>query len=237
MRRTLVHELMDDPGVDREDLAASLKYIRLVNRLAGGSAALIAHLERWSGRWPKDRPVTLLDVATGSGDIPLAARRWAKDRGFDLRITAIDLHEKTLELARAHVAGDDGVTVLRADALDLDSRFEPRSFDYAHAGMFLHHLRDGQIEVVLRSMDRVARAGLVWNDLVRSRLQHALISLMVVGQPWIVRHDARVSVRAGFTREDCEGFARRLGLPYLGYHRRPLWYRFTMAGEKPGAWA
>lgn len=236
MRRVLVGELMDEPGVPREELDAALRYIRTVNGRYGGSRALIAHLERWSRRWPKDRPITMLDVGTGSADIPLAARTWARGAGFDLRVTAVDLHETTLDLAREHIAGDPGITLARADALRLDELFAPGQFDYAHAGMFLHHLTDAQVEIVLRGMDRVARAGLVWNDLHRSRLHHAIISLMVAGKPRMVAHDARVSVAAGFTRAECEGFAARLGLAYLEYHRAPLWYRFTLAGEKPGAW-
>jgi len=240
MRRVLVGELMDEPGVAREELDAALRYIRTVNDRFGGSRALLAHLERWSHRWPKDRPVTMLDVGTGSADIPLAARAWASAAGFDLRITAIDLHETTLELAREHVASNPefgkGISLVRADALKLDEVFAPGSFDYAHAGMFLHHLSDAQVETALDGMDRVARAGLVWNDLNRSRLHHAIVSMMVAGKPRMVAHDARVSVAAGFTRRECEAMAQRLGLGYLRYQRAVLWYRFTMAGEKPGSW-
>jgi len=236
MKRVLVGELIDEPGVSREDLEASFDYIRMVNSRFGGSRALIRHLAEWSRRWPKDRPVTMLDAGTGSADIPLAARAWARTAGFDLRVTALDLHESTLELARAHVRGDAGIAVAKGDALALGEMFEPGQFDYVHAGMFLHHLTDGQVETVLRGMDRVARAGVVWNDLHRSRLHRAFIGMMVLGKARIVSHDAKASVAAGFTREDCEGFARRLGLGYLKYERRPLWYRFTMAGEKEGAW-
>ncbi|MEC9373740.1 MAG: methyltransferase, partial [Planctomycetota bacterium] len=98
--RRLTPELMDDPGVDRAALAESLEYIRWVNRRMGGHAALLRHLKRWSARWPRDRAVTLLDMATGSADAAVAARRWGLDAGFDLRVTGIDLHETTLELAR-----------------------------------------------------------------------------------------------------------------------------------------
>src|SRR5690606_31957787 len=92
MRRLVQPEFMDDPAATREELRTALAYIRWVNRVLGESRALIGHLARWSRRWPKDRPVTLLDVGTGSADIPLEAVRWARQRGFDLRVTAVDLH-------------------------------------------------------------------------------------------------------------------------------------------------
>lgn len=234
MRRTLTSEFMDDPGASREDLDASLRFIRAVNARLGGSRALIGHLKRWSRRWPADRPVTLLDIATGSADIPLAARQWATGAGFDLRITAIDKHETTLSLAREHVADADGIELVCADALRLADRFEPGSFDYVHAGMFVHHLPDIEALTMLRIMDRLARTGLVWNDLVRSRLGVGVIRLLTIGRNEMVRHDALVSVRAGFTPRDVRDIARRLDLNYCRLRWSVLTNRFTLAGEKPG---
>ncbi|MCA3006365.1 MAG: methyltransferase [Planctomycetaceae bacterium] len=237
MQRRLSHEFMDDPDVDPVQLARALRYIRLVNRLLGGQSALLSSLRRWSAAWPAGRPVTLLDIATGSADLPIAARAWALKAGFDLRITAVDVHEKTLADARAQLAAQppairDAITLLPADAFDLVERFGPASFDYVHAGLFLHHLPDLRALTMLRIMDRLARHGLIWNDLVRSRVAHLAIRLLTLGQPPIVRHDARVSVEAGFTRAEALDMAARLGLPAPRY-RASLTYRFTLTSEKP----
>ena len=238
MRRRLTPEMMDSPSVERGELEAALGYIRWVNRRMGGARGLIRHLEKWSRRWPRDRAVTLLDVATGSADVPIAARSWARRRGFDLRVTAVDLHETTLEIAREQVRASGeggGIEVLKSDALELVSVFGPESFDYVHAGMFLHHLSDLRALTMLRIMDRLARRGIVWNDLVRSRVYRGLLNVILVGQPEMVRHDARVSVEAGFTRWEVLDMARRLDLRYARYGR-VMGYRFTLAGERPGAW-
>jgi hypothetical protein len=232
--------MMDDPATGRDDLALSLRYLRAVNRRLGGVAALLRHLRRWSRRWPRERPVTLLDVGTGSADLPLAARAHAAARGCDLRVTGIDLRSEVIALARAHVAASpdlaDGITLVQADALRLTDLFAPGSFDYVHAGLFLHHLPEIEVLTVLRMMDRVARAGIVWNDLVRSPIALTAITLLTLGRPEIIRHDARASVRAGFTRREAIAFARSLDLDYLRYSWSPLAYRFTLAGERPGAW-
>lgn len=235
MTRVLTPERMDDPAADREELRAALSYIRGVNRWLGGTGALLRLLRTWSACWPRNRPVRLLDIGTGSGDIPLAARRWADSAGVDLRVTGVDLHQTTLDLARDHVAGATGVELVLADARRLMDLYEPGSFDYVHAGMFLHHLPFIEVLTVLRIMDRLARAGIVWNDLVRSRAASAAVRLLVLGRPAMVRHDAIVSVRAGFTRTEVEDFAARTGIGYARW-RRVMWYRFTFAGEKPGAW-
>lgn len=235
---------MDDPAVPRAELEESLGYIRLVNRRLGGVSALLKHLKRWSAHWPRDRAVTLIDIATGSGDLPLAARAWARESGFDLRVVGVDLHETTVDIARGLVRetlareGDDpeAVRVERADALKLMDRFGPGSFDYAHAGLFLHHLPEIEVLTVLRIMERLGRAGLVWNDLVRSSIGYAAIHLLTVGKPHIVKHDARVSVAAGFTKPEVLAIRRRLDLGWCRYEWNPFTHRFTLAGEKPGVW-
>ena len=238
--RRLTPELMDDPAVDRDALDDALGYIRGVNKRLGGVSSLIRHLERWSTRWPTDQPITLLDIATGSADLPLEAVRWAKARGFDLRVTGVDVHETTLELAREHIAREPdlagSITLDLADALTLDETFADDSFDYVHAGLFLHHLTDIQIKLVLRMMDRIARRGIVWNDLVRSTVGRAFIHVATIGKPAIIRHDARVSVEAGFTKNEVLDYAKRLDLTYCNYEWNLFTHRFTLAGERRNAW-
>lgn len=238
---------MDDPQVDASALRAALGYLRWVNRRLGGTGALMRNLRRWSRRWPRagEGVVTLLDVATGSADIPVEARRWALRAGYDLRIVGIDLHEGTLALAREYVAEESkhdpeiaaGIELRRLDARRLVDELGPNSFDYVHAGLFLHHLPDIEALTMLRIMDRLARRGIVWSDLHRSRLHRACAAVFAMGKPAIVRHDAVVSFEAGFTRAEALDMARRVGVaPWAHYHRAPLWYRFTLAGERRGAW-
>ena len=248
MERRVSRELMDDPNVDRAALAESLGYLRWVNARLGGASALIRHLRRWSAGWPRagEGVVRLLDVATGSADVPVAARRWALGAGFDLRIVGIDVHQATLEEARRHVATasrvdariGEGIELQRLDAKELVDALGAGSFDYVHAGLFLHHLPDIEVLTVLRIMDRLAKRGLVWSDLHRSRLHRAMARLFTRGKPLIVRHDAVVSFEAGFTRGEVVEIAQRVGIAgWTRYRRPPLWYRFTLAGERPGAWS
>ncbi|MFQ5427078.1 MAG: hypothetical protein ACE5EV_08360, partial [Gaiellales bacterium] len=103
-------------------------------------------------------------------------------------------------------------------------------FDYAHAGMFLHHLPDVEVMTVLRIMHRLSRRGLIVNDLLRGIVGRIGVRLLLLGAPAIVRHDARVSVAAGFTRRDALELARRAGLVNLTF-RRHLLHRFTVVSD------
>lgn len=230
---------MDQPSVARDDLSHALRYIRAVNRHLGGHGPLLQHLEVWLTDWPREQPITLLDIATGSADTPIAAVRWARSKGFTLRVTAVDNHQTTLDLAAAHLAEPanrdcaDAITLHRADALTLDDQFPPRSFDFVHAALFLHHLPDEQAIRVLASMDRLRRVGLLWNDLVRTPMARAFIHLATIGQPRIVQHDARVSVAAGFRRAEALALARAAGIANP-YHRWNIFtHRFALSAYTP----
>lgn len=238
--RVLAGEWMDAPDAPRDELDRSLGFIRAVNRVLGGRRALVGQLAAWSRAWPRDRSVTLLDVGTGSADLPVEAVRWAKRAGRELRVTGVDVHETTASLARAFVDKQEdvrgSVEVLQADALQLVERFGPASFDYVHAGMFLHHLGSVQVLTMLRVMDRIARRGIIVNDLARTRLGVIGAKIITLGQGPMVRHDAVASVRAGFTKAEVLDMARRVDVGYCTYRFMPMGQRFVLAGEKPGAW-
>ncbi|MEM1167053.1 MAG: methyltransferase domain-containing protein [Planctomycetota bacterium] len=244
MPRVITPELMDEPDVPRDELDRSLGFIRFVNRRLGGSAALVSRLAGWSARWPGGKRISLIDLGTGSADIPVAALRWAESAGHDLRITAVDAHATTLDLAREHVTAELGsaaiddarITFVQADALTLADRFGDRSFHYAHAGMFLHHLSDIRVMTALRVMERLVSAGLVWNDLVRAPISRFGVRLLTARAPEMVKHDARVSVEAGFTSAEIRDIQHRLTLGWCDLSVVPLAGRFVLAGEKHGAW-
>lgn len=224
---------MDDPEAPREELSHAFRYLRHLNRFLGGRQALLSRLRRWSAGWSKGERISLLDVATGSADLPRAACVWARKQGYQLSVTAIDKHATTLDLAREHTKDFSEISLLRVDALHLDRCFRPGSFDYVHAGLFLHHLSDDDAVNVLRSMAAIARRGVIWNDLVRSRAAYTVIRVLTAGSTNMLRHDARVSVLAGFTREEALELAARAGLTFASYEWNVWTHRFTIAGEKP----
>jgi SAM-dependent methyltransferase len=241
---------MDSPAASRKDLAEALRFIRIVNRYFGGTAAALWHLRHWLEDWPRQQPIRMLDVGAGSADIPLAIANWAQTRGYRIHITAIDFQPVTVALAQEHVGRRSDITVMQADALKLTDIFGTGSgagrqttvtvdtgggptFHFAHAGMFLHHLGDLQVMTVLRMMDRLTSHGVIWNDLVRSPLGRVGVRLLtrLFAAPAKARHDAIVSVNAGFTKPEAMDLARRAGLTDPRY-RRFLWGRFTVASWK-----
>ena len=235
--RRLTPEHMDDPDASREDLAVALRYLRMINARLGGTKAALRQFQRWATAWPRDgAPVRILDIGAGSADIPLAIARWARAAEHRVRITAVDLHPVTCDLAREYLrehggeaAGD--IEIVHGDALRLTDMFESGSFDYVHAGLFLHHLQEIEVMTVLRIMDRLASRGLIWNDLVRVRFPRTMLAPFLIGASAIVKHDAIVSVQAGFTKAEALDLAQRAGWGKPRW-RRHLVHRFTLVATK-----
>lgn len=205
-------ERMDEPGVDRAELATSLRDLRRANRWMGGSRVVLRHLGPMLGRLPEPA-CTLLDVGTGSGDVPLTVVRWARRRGVRVRATATDFHPGTLALAREHTAEEPEVAVERADALSLP--YADGAFDFALCCTALHHFEAEDAVRVLRELHRVAARGVVVSDLVRSRT--ALLGVRLLAETvWrrhpMTRHDGPLSVRRAFTPAELRGLAERAGL-------------------------
>lgn len=66
-------ELLDDPAADGGAVLASLGDIVRANRLFGGLRAALARLDEFFREATPARALSLLDVGTGLGDIPVAA--------------------------------------------------------------------------------------------------------------------------------------------------------------------
>jgi predicted O-methyltransferase YrrM len=233
-QRRISAEHMDDPAASREQMAEALRFIRLVNRRLGGAGAAVREVARLAATMEPREMIRIIDIGTGAADIPVAITQWAKQSGRLVHITAVDLHPVTLDLAREHVAEAgcaDVISLEQGDALKLVDRHEPESCDIAHAGMFMHNFQDIEVITLLRIMDRLTKRGVIWNDLLRGWAGRMGVRLMTMGLPGHLKHDARVSVEAGFTKREALDLANRAGLANVRV--RTHWrLRFALVGEK-----
>lgn len=222
---------MDGPSVATDALRQSLTFIRRINERLGYTRQTVRHLAELVLRSKNiGKSLRILDVATGSGDVPEAILQWAREAGIGIKVVAIDMHPVTLAVARESSQGQ--FELVRADALRLP--FADRSFDYVLCSMFLHHLSDDQIVLALREMDRVATRGLVVADLLRHYRALFWITLFTMRSNPMVQHDARASVRQALVRREVLEFRDRAGITYARWYRH-FGHRFVLAGEKPDA--
>ncbi len=211
-RRTHAVELLDGPLDDPAVLTGNLRDLGRINRRLGGvdlSAAAIdalaAHLDGLS----------LLDVGTGGADIPLALIERARARGRQLAVVALDSRPEVLAaavLATPRLATTDGLELHVGDGRALP--YPDRSFDVAHASLVLHHLEPDEVGALLREMARVARLGIVVNDLDRRRFGLVgawLIGHLLTGNRY-TRNDSTLSVRRAYRVDEVTAMLRAAGL-------------------------
>ena len=196
-------ELLDDPAADAAAVLASLRDVARANRFLGGASAPLRRLDELLRPVAAGATLTLLDVGAGDGDILRAAKIRAARAGIRLRLMAVERHPA----AAHHIAGDDGIAPLLADAAALP--LAARSVDLVLCSQLLHHYRGAELTGIVAELGRVARLGVVIADLRPNRV--AAVGLWLASFPLgfqsVSRRDGVTSVLRGFTaaalREAC----------------------------------
>jgi ubiquinone/menaquinone biosynthesis C-methylase UbiE len=219
-------ELLDEEHHDPAELAANLRDIRRVNQLLGGTSTTLRHLPELVAGMPPSEPVTILDLATGSGDIPIALTKWAAKHDRKVTIVASDYSQDILDLAREQIAGHPDISLAQYDARAVP--LPDDQFDIVLCALSLHHFAPDDAVQVLREMNRLARVGFILNDLRRGRLGYASawIAAGVTTRNRLTRNDAPLSVRRAYTPDELKELLHRAGIDdaTISTHR---WFRMA----------
>lgn len=221
--RTNQDELMDDFSITDDRLTSALEQLRWVNRFLGGYSAPLSILKpllRASASSTSSQPLRILDLGTGIADLPEVIVRWAHQQtpALAVEIVAVDANPVTVDYARQALNKRlspplaSRITVEVADALALP--YTTDSFDVVMASMFLHHFAEANAIVIVQAMQRIARNGIIINDLHRHPLAYyGIYSLtrLLPASP-MVQNDGPLSVLRGFEASDLKTIARGAGL-------------------------
>jgi len=215
-----VLELMDRPVDALDELEGNLADIEFANRWLGGIAPIRREVRRTNAR-------TILDIGSGSGDVPQALVRDGRRRGVDIRVTCLDHSAQMLEIARRRTGGDDRLTFVRGEGERLP--FGDAAFDVVTATLALHHFEPAAALELLREMRRVARVTPIVGDLSRSRpaLAAAWLWVTVTTRNRLTRHDAPLSVRRAYQPHEALALAREAGWRSPSIRREPF-FRMTL---------
>ena len=221
-RRDLTPELMDDPALDERMHRAALRGLARLNRLSGAAGILWAPLRELTAA-PGHPPLRVLDIATGSGDVPAALERRARAAGITLTVDGCDISETALAIARGRFrAGGVGRAgaFFRLDALRQEL---PADYDVVMCSLFMHHLPHDSVVELLYKMRCAARRMVLVSDLRRGRGGYlvAAAASRLVTRSGIVHADAVRSVRAAFSIDEFARAATRAGLD--GARIEPVW--------------
>jgi len=188
-------EVLDDPTTPADVRERAMKDVARSNALFGGTRAVLSALDELLPMLPRE--LSLLDVGTGTADIPQRVSSVAASRGYTIRTTGLDSSESLAAIARVRVGA-----ALTGDARHLP--FSDGSADLVVCSQLLHHFEDADARVVIAELHRVARVAVIIADLRRSHLAataFGLASMALRFHP-VTRRDGVTSVYRGFTARE-----------------------------------
>jgi ubiquinone/menaquinone biosynthesis C-methylase UbiE len=221
-----VQELLDRAGeASKHDLEETLRDIRRANIFGLGTWVIKHHLEELTREVPKEQTLRILDLATGSADIPEELCRWARSEGRKVSIVATDISAEILEVARQRIqrAGfGEHITFAACNAGA--PPFPDKSFDVVICSLAFHHLALHQAEDAMRHMQRLSRVGFVINDIYRSQGAWfmAWVLAHVTSTNRLTRHDGPASVYRAYTPAELARMTRNAGVCARVF-RHPFW--------------
>ncbi len=220
-------ELIDGSAYGQDEYIEALNDLRRVNRWLGGKRAVARHLFPMIQALGKQQ-IRLLDVGTGSADIPEMIVDWGRRGGLQIEFVVLDLNELAAREASRQTARYPEIKVVRGDALHLP--FADGSFDFVLASMFLHHFETAAAARLLASFASASRVAFLVNDLRRHPLAYYSIKVLsrIFTANRLVRNDSAVSVLRGFADADLADIAQAANLRLQVFRHFP--YRYIFIG-------
>ncbi len=215
-------EMMDRPQPVSAELERDLQRIRQLNRWFGSYRLVLSFMRRWITPGAQMRVV---DLATGSGDIPRLLVDYARRIGAQIEIDAIDRQAATLELARRLSVGYPEISYHEANILEWDCA---ERYDIALCSLVLHHFSDGDAIKVLRRCRELSKRFVLVADLRRGLLLQAgvyVLTTLIFCEP-MTRFDARLSAQRAFSFSEMRNLANQAGWKNFGHKR----FRFARQG-------
>jgi len=198
-------ELMDRPQPVSSELEKDLRNIRQLNRFFGSHRLVLHFLRRWIK--PGDH-VRIVDLATGSGDIPRLIVDRTRKIGAKVEIAALDQQSATIEIARKLSADYPEISFVEANILE----WQPAGpYDIVLCSLALHHFSDEDAMRLLRRCGDLSRKFVLVSDLRRGLLATIgvyLLTALIFREP-MTRYDGRVSAARAFSFAELDDLAGR----------------------------
>src|SRR5437764_6445020 len=186
IKRRPTAELLDTDSGTAEEVAESLRDLRSFNQRLGvvrTTRDVIRTVARKTGK----TNFSLLELAAGTGLVPMQSDQEQRHEGVNLDVTLLDR-------AATHLPQNGTSKKTVADALNVP--FQDSAFDLVSCTLFLHHLSPEDVVKFAREALRVCRVAVLVNDLVRHPLHLALAYAGVpIYRSRITRNDAPASVQ------------------------------------------
>ncbi len=219
---------MDRPQPISPELVSDLRNLRALNRHFGSYRLLRHFLRRWLR---PNNDLRVLDLATGSGDLPRLLVESARQIGATVTVDAVDFQSSTIEIARQLSAG---FPEIHYHCADIHHFGDPHAYDLVLFSLALHHFSTAEAVTLLGRCRELSRRFVLVADLRRSWFAKVSVDLLTtfVFREAMTRNDARVSMARSFSFREMDELARAAGWSDYG-HRRFRFARQAIWLERP----
>src|SRR4029078_198670 len=219
-----VLEMMDREQPVPAELERDLERIRQLNRWFGSYRLVLGFIRNWIK--PADK-LRVVDLATGSGDIPRLIVYYARKIRARVEIDAFDHQPATLEIAQRLSADYPEISYREANILQWNS---VEAYDIALCTLALHHFSNEEAVRLLHRCYQVSRRFVLVSDLRRSFSLVAggyLLTTLIVREA-MTRYDSRLSAIRAFSFSEMRDLAVRAGWENFGnkkfhFARQAIW--------------
>ena len=196
--RRVVAEILDQLAPDDPRALRSRRDLRLVNRIMGHAGLLARALDA-----AVTPPLRLVELGAGDGTLLLRLAQSRAPRWPPAAVTLLDLQPTVTPATLAALRATGWtVDVVRADALEWLARPASARDAVVLANLFVHHFDGERLARLLSGIAAHARAFVCCEP---RRASLALLGsrlLWAIGCNDVTRHDAVVSVNAGFRERE-----------------------------------
>ena len=207
LARSYELEMMDNFSIDDERIDSALDELKIINKFLGGIATTESAVNNIRQKKYLEGGLSVLDVGSGAADILTAL----KNKFKNLEVTSIDVNKRAALYLKDH-------TIIKNIVCgDIKSNpFKDHKFDLVHASLFFHHFKEEEIRDILSDLFQLCRYAIIVNDLRRSILALLGIKLLtlIFSKSEMVKNDAPLSVKRGFTKSELENILRELNYKY-----------------------
>ncbi|MBO0694684.1 MAG: methyltransferase domain-containing protein [Verrucomicrobia bacterium] len=210
-----VLEMMDRNQPVSAELELDLERIRQLNRWFGSYRLVLGFIRGWIR--PADK-LRVVDLATGSGDIPRLIVDYARKIRADVEIDALDRQPATLEIARRLSANYPEISYRETNILEWNP---VEAYDIALCTLALHHFSNEDAVRLLRQCREISKGFVLVSDLRRSFSLVAgvyLLTALIFREP-MTRHDARLSSIRAFSFVEMRDLEEGAGWRNFGHKR------------------
>jgi len=211
--RVNIPELMDDLEFNDAVIFQTLQELDKINYLLGGNRVTIDALNtvRKKGDFI-GKLIHVADLGCGSGEMLKVIAHWAKNLGIGVKLTGIDANPYIINYALKH-CGDLKNAQFYTENI-LSPSFKDKTFDIIICTLFLHHFEEATLISLLKQLSKQASVAIIINDIHRHWLAYYAIAVLTgfFSRSYMVKYDAKLSVRRAFKRANLEKVFKLAGL-------------------------